>query len=145
MLASDGSGRDRRGRREDDGLRSDVARRTSASPTRRGSAAATRGTSRSSGDAGALHESWGFSVGDNGASRVGDLLWFGPLKRFQKLFFHTPLVNLFIMGSEVYHDYYRWPMRDRRVFEEWLAKTEWGRLFQEYAKRGVLAPQATPR
>src|SRR5436190_9555624 len=29
-------------------------------------------------------ESWGFHVGDNGASRIGDLMWFGPLKRFQK-------------------------------------------------------------
>jgi uncharacterized protein (DUF362 family) len=97
------------------------------------------------GDAGALSESWGFQVGDNGASRVGDLLWFSPLKRFQNFFFRTPLVNVFIMGSEVYHDYYRWPMRDRRAFEEWLVNTEWGRMFQEYAKRGVLAAQATPR
>src|SRR5438128_2532640 len=40
-------------------------------------------------------ESWGFQVGDNGASRVADLIWFGPLKRFQKVFMHTPLVNLF--------------------------------------------------
>ena len=45
-----------------------------------------------------------FSVGDNMASRVGDLIWFGPLRRFQKLFFHTPLVYLFIMGSYLYHD-----------------------------------------
>src|SRR5215471_8600662 len=46
------------------------------------------------------HESWGFEVGDNGASVVGDLMWFGPMKRFQKIFFHTPLVNVFIVGSE---------------------------------------------
>ena len=78
-------------------------------------------------------ESWGFSVGDNGASMVGDIMWFGPLKRFQKLFFHTPLVNVFVAGSEAYHDYYRWPLRDRRVFENWLGTTEWGRLFQLYA------------
>ena len=25
-------------------------------------------------------ESWGFQVGDNGASHVGDLMWFGPMK-----------------------------------------------------------------
>src|SRR5688572_27770157 len=54
------------------------------------------------------NESWGFEVGDNGASKVGDLMWFGPMKRFQKIFFHTPLVNVFIFGSEAYHDYYRW-------------------------------------
>jgi len=91
------------------------------------------------GDAQALSESWGFEVGDNGASRVGDLLWFSPLKRFQNFFFRTPLVNVFIMGSEVYHDYYRWPVKDRRAFESWLEKTEWGKLFLEYGKRGTLA------
>src|SRR5690606_36354605 len=31
-------------------------------------------------------DSWGFSVGDNAASRVGDVMWFGPLKKFQKVF-----------------------------------------------------------
>ena len=77
-------------------------------------------------------ESWGFTVGDNGASIVGDLMWFGPLKGMQKLFFHTPLVNVFILGSEAYHDYYRWPLKDRKIFEEWRATTHWGQLFQKY-------------
>ena len=63
---------------------------------------------------------------------VGDVMWFGPMKRFQKLFFHTPLVNLFVMGSEAYHDYYRWPLRDRKVFEQWREETTWGRLFDRY-------------
>lgn len=79
-------------------------------------------------------ESWGFSVGDNLASHVGDVLWFGPLKKAQKLFFHTPLVNLFVFGSEAYHDYYRWPRKDRHTFEEWKSTTEWGRLFDAYAR-----------
>jgi len=79
-------------------------------------------------------ESWGFSVGDNAASTVGDVMWFGPLKRFQKLFFHTPLVNAFILGSEFYHDYYRWPMKDRKVFESWCENTHWGKLFDAYTK-----------
>ena len=78
------------------------------------------------GDAELADQRWGFSVGDNGASMVGDVMWFGPLKRFQKLFFHTPLVNLFVMGSEAYHDYYRWPLRDRRVFEQWREPTHVG-------------------
>jgi uncharacterized protein (DUF362 family) len=84
-------------------------------------------------------ESWGFSVGDNGASRVGDVIWFGPLKPVQNFFMRTPLVNAFIVGSEVYHDYYRWPMRDRRVFEDWLGKTPWGQLFRRYRAEGSLA------
>jgi uncharacterized protein (DUF362 family) len=79
-------------------------------------------------------ESWGFQVGDNGASKVGDFMWFGPMKRFQKLFFHTPLVNVFIAGSEAYHDYYRWPLKDRRTFETWKSETSWGRLFEAYER-----------
>ncbi|HEY5959617.1 MAG TPA: DUF362 domain-containing protein [Polyangiaceae bacterium] len=83
-------------------------------------------------------ESWGFEVGDNGASVVGDLMWFGPLKVMQKLFFHTPLVHLFIAGSEIYHDYYRWPRKDQHTFEQWQRTTPWGQLFASYA-RGPLA------
>ena len=75
---------------------------------------------------------WKFSVGDNGASMIGDLLWFSPLRRFQNLFFRTPLVNLFIFGSEAYHDYYRWPIKDRRIFKRWLGSSSWGKLFAEY-------------
>jgi uncharacterized protein (DUF362 family) len=83
-------------------------------------------------------ENWHFRVGDNGASLVGDLMWFGPLKPLQKLFFHTPLVNVFVLGSEVFHDYYRWPLKDRHTFEKWLAGTPWGQLFLEYRQKGFL-------
>jgi hypothetical protein len=78
------------------------------------------------------NENWNFFVGDNGASLVGDLLWFGPLKSIQNFFFRTPLVHLFIFGSEFYHDYYRWPLKDKKVFKRWLNETEWGKLFQQY-------------
>ncbi|MFN8625307.1 MAG: DUF362 domain-containing protein [Candidatus Binatia bacterium] len=78
-------------------------------------------------------ENWRFHVGDNLASRVGDLLWFSPLKRIQNFFFRTPLVNVFIFGSEAYHDYFRWPLKDRHTFEHWLGSTSWGHLFQQYA------------
>jgi uncharacterized protein (DUF362 family) len=94
------------------------------------------------GDTDLANESWNFRVGDNGASRVGDIVWFGPLKPMQNVLMRTPLVNLFILGSEVYHDYYRWPAHDRRVFESWLANTPWGNLFQEYHRSGVLAAPA---
>ncbi|HUN65478.1 MAG TPA: DUF362 domain-containing protein [Bacteroidota bacterium] len=87
-------------------------------------------------------ESWGFSVGDNGASLVGDLMWFGPLARFQKVFFHTPLVNVFIFGSEAYHDYYRWPLKDRKIFETWRTTTVWGKLFGDYESGEVWAVPA---
>src|SRR3954464_14242453 len=92
------------------------------------------------GDTDAAAENWQFHVGKN-LVRVGggDLIWFGPLKRFQKLFFHTPLVNGFILASDVYHDFYRWPLVDRRVFEKWCEETAWGQLFLQYAQMG---PQA---
>lgn len=78
------------------------------------------------------NESWGFTVGENLVRVAAGVLWFGPLKGIQNFFFHTPLVNIFILASELYHDYYRWPMKDRKVFEQWKMKTRWGRLFQEY-------------
>ena len=63
------------------------------------------------------------------------MLWFGKLKHLQNALFRTPLVNLFILGSEAYHDYYRWPLRDRAVFEDWKADTAWGRLFDAYGEQ----------
>jgi uncharacterized protein (DUF362 family) len=77
-------------------------------------------------------ESWNFTVGDNGASLVGDIMWFGSLKKLQKFFFHTPLVHLFILGSEIYHDYYRWPIKDRKIFDKWVKESPWGSLFTSY-------------
>jgi len=91
------------------------------------------------GDSDAASERWGFRVGDNGASLIGDLLWFSRLKYLQKLFFRTPLVKVFIFGFEVYHDWYRWPLRDRIVFEHWKQETGWGQLFEKYAKEGALS------
>jgi len=78
-------------------------------------------------------QNWHFAVGDNAASRVGDLLWFGRLRHWQQLFFHTPLARVFALGSTLYHDAYRWRCRDARVFEEWQRSTEWGQLFARYA------------
>jgi uncharacterized protein (DUF362 family) len=73
-----------------------------------------------------------FSVGDNVASRVGDLLWFSPLKRLQKLFFRTPLVYLFVLGSYVYHDWFWWPFVGKRLMDDIQVSTEWGRFFASY-------------
>jgi uncharacterized protein (DUF362 family) len=78
-------------------------------------------------------ENWHFKVGDNLASHVGDLCWFGPFKGIQRLLFHTPLVHVFVFGSESYHDWYRWPVKDKRVFNRWLTTTPWGKLFSSYA------------
>ena len=73
------------------------------------------------------------SVGDNLASRVGDLTWYGPLRRFQRLFFHTPLVYIFIMGSYIYHDWIWWPLVGKGRMKIIESNTEWGKFFASYS------------
>lgn len=74
---------------------------------------------------------FGFNVGATFASQVGHLTWFSPLKRLQKLFFHTPVVNIFILGSYLYHDYYWYRLKGTARINAWL-QTPWGQLFQKY-------------
>jgi uncharacterized protein (DUF362 family) len=74
-----------------------------------------------------------FSVGDNLASRVGHVMWHGPLRPLQRLLFHTPLAYAFIAGSFIYHDWIWWPLVGRRRMMRIAATTEWGRLFARYA------------
>ena len=96
------------------------------------------------GDAAAADQNWHFQVGKTFLSFLGWLSWYGPTRRLQRLIFRTPLANLTYPVSEIYHDYYRWPFRERRVFERWRAESPWGRLFATYAERGHLAgPSAT--
>jgi len=85
---------------------------------------------------------WDFVVGDNVASKVGDLFWFGPMKPLAKLMFQTPMVNAFIMGSFVYHDYIWYPMEGKKVVDKWLAETEWGQLFLKYGDPFAGEPKA---
>lgn len=73
-----------------------------------------------------------FSVGDNLASKVGDFLWYGPLKRFQKLFFRTPLVYLFMLASELYHDVFWWNLKGKRISQQWKKTSPWGQLWERY-------------
>ncbi len=82
-------------------------------------------------------------MGDNAASLVGDLLWFGPLKWLQRLFFHTPLVNLFVFGSFLYHDYIWYPLRGRR-FVNSFHNSKWGRLFDERYGAGGVVGEGNP-
>lgn len=84
---------------------------------------------------------WGFQVGDNMASLVGDLLWFGALKKIQWLFFHTPLVNLFIAGSYIYHDFIWYPLRAPQHLKAFY-RSKWGDLFnRRYGPEGELASE----
>ena len=73
-----------------------------------------------------------FSVGDNFASRFGHLFWFSPLKKIQKLLFHTPLVYMFVFGSYFYHDLFWWPFIGKRKIKRLRQNTAWGKFFDEY-------------
>lgn len=75
---------------------------------------------------------WNFSVGTNAVKVAAAIFWFGPLKQLQSFFFRTPIVNLFILGSEIYHDYYRWMLIDKLVYKKWLKQSQWGKLFASY-------------
>jgi uncharacterized protein (DUF362 family) len=75
---------------------------------------------------------FGFEVGDNLASRVGDVFWFSPLRFLQRILFHTPIVYIFVFGSAFYHDRFWYPFKGRKIFEHWLDNTEWGTLFKTY-------------
>ena len=77
-------------------------------------------------------EDWGFTVGNNAASAVGNLIWFGPLKPLQKLFFRTPLVYVFVFGSFFYHDFVYWPLKAKPQMEAFKKTSKWGRLFDHY-------------
>ncbi len=97
------------------------------------------------GDAEIGRENWRFSVGDNLASRVGDVLWFGPLKRLQRLFFRTPLVYVFVAGSYLYHDYLWYPAFGKRRVREFIRTSPWGELFARYLREQAAAGPGTPQ
>ena len=84
------------------------------------------------GDVDAAEENWGFHTGNNAASSVGKLFWFGPMRWLQRLMFHTPIVYTFIFASAIYHDHIWYPTRGKRIVHDWLTSSPWGRLFAEY-------------
>lgn len=84
------------------------------------------------GDPSIAEENWQFKVGVNLGTGTGRLLWHSPLKVFQKLFFHTPLVNIFIFASEYYHDHFWYPFKGKKVVNHWLETSPWGHLFRQY-------------
>ncbi|RLC22410.1 MAG: DUF362 domain-containing protein [Deltaproteobacteria bacterium] len=87
------------------------------------------------GDEDVAEERWNFKPAVNVATGVGRMLWFDtPLKHIQNLFFHTPLVNIFIFASELYHDAIWYRFKGRRVVGKWLRESPWGRLFERYPR-----------
>ena len=81
-----------------------------------------------------------FQLARNFHTTMAWLSWYGPTRVLQKLIFHTPLVAIPTLVSEAYHDYYRWPTKERHIAEEWQRTSPWGRLFVRYGE-GQEAPQ----
>ncbi len=79
------------------------------------------------GDVELADQRWGFSVGGSGGSLLGELMRSGPLAK------------LLTVGAAAYRDHYRWPLHDRKIFEQWKEQTEWGRLFDRYQSMGTLS------
>lgn len=88
------------------------------------------------GDTDLAAQDWGFSIGNYRAGHVNALLRFDPLRELQRFLMRTPLARLLVLGVESYYDYYRWPVKDRQIFESWLRSTSWGALFQRYQQQG---------
>ncbi len=84
-------------------------------------------------------EDWGFKVGYSSHTFLAWLAWYGPTKVFQKLVLRTPLAIVPTFIGEVEQDYMYWPLKFKRVAEEWRANTSWGHLFQRYQTEGVIA------
>ena len=68
---------------------------------------------------------------DTFASRGQKLIYWGPLKPFEKLLLRTPIVPWSFFASNVYYNYLWYPLVGRRRVKQAL-QTEWGRLFQDY-------------
>jgi uncharacterized protein (DUF362 family) len=90
------------------------------------------------GDTHLAAQSWDFRVGRSFHRLAGWITWFGPTRVFQKLLTRPPLLYLLTLYSFIYHDVVHWPLRERRIFQKWLAESGWGRLFVEYREQGAL-------
>jgi uncharacterized protein (DUF362 family) len=89
------------------------------------------------GDVDAAAENWAFQTGNNAASRIGNLFWFGPMRSLQHLMFHTPIVYAFIFASAFYHDRVWYPLMGSKSVKTWLDQSPWGQLFADYRPGGM--------
>jgi uncharacterized protein (DUF362 family) len=96
------------------------------------------------GEPATAEQSWGFEVGGHLHSFLGYLTWFGPTKFLQKVVTRPPLVAGPILFSEVFHDYYHWPLKEKKVFERWVVESQWGHLFSKYSTEGAQASSSAP-
>ncbi len=74
-----------------------------------------------------------FKLKDNLVKKVAKILWFGPLKNIQKIFFQTPLVSIFILSSYIYHDLFWWKIFGKKRMKP-ILNSPWGKLFLSYLR-----------
>lgn len=75
---------------------------------------------------------WGFSGGENTLfSRGQKSVYWGPFKPLETAIARSPLVNLAIAASNIYHNGYWLPLKGRKRVQEAM-QTDWGKLFQSY-------------
>lgn len=96
------------------------------------------------GDVDVANEDWQFKVGGHMHSFLGWLAWYGPTKFLQKVVTRPPFVAGPILFSEVFHDYYHWPLKEKKVYERWREESPWGHLFAKYDAEGAQAPSTAP-
>jgi uncharacterized protein (DUF362 family) len=75
---------------------------------------------------------FGFRSDENNlAGRGQKLIYWGPLKPFEKLLLRTPIVPWSYFASNLYYNYLWYPLAGRKRVKQGL-QTEWGKLFQSY-------------
>jgi uncharacterized protein (DUF362 family) len=89
------------------------------------------------GDKDVMKENWHFKVGSTLHKKLAWLGWYGPTKFLQGLVFRTVLVNIPILFSETFHDVYRWNVREKKMYEDWMKNTSWGKMFKDYEPKTI--------
>lgn len=75
---------------------------------------------------------FGFSRDEDTFASWGQkLIYWGPLKPFEKLLLRTPIVPWAYVASNLYYNWFWYPLRGKRRIAS-MMNTEWGRLFQRY-------------
>ncbi|MBN2370233.1 MAG: DUF362 domain-containing protein [Vicinamibacteria bacterium] len=87
------------------------------------------------GDVDAAKENWRFEVGRCFHQFAAWITWFGPTRFLSEVLTRPPILYLGNFYSYFYHDVLHWRFKERRIYERWLADSEWGRLFRDYKPR----------
>ena len=78
---------------------------------------------------------FGFRQEETFASRGQKAIYWGPLKPFEGLLLRSPLVPWSYAASRLYYDFFWFNAIGRKRVKEFL-KTDWGKLFLSYGKKG---------